>query len=1025
MLCFYSNGEKIPLQHIVSNYFVTRKSDGNNVLSFNLSKDSDEYKLISNETTVEDDENRYLVKKINGEKFECSLDLDFLKATVHVAFNSGSKLLSQILEEHLPQGWSIQNANVRSIFRTTKFDYCTDYDIIQSCMKTYDVLLVWKLIERTVIVIAPELVEPSGEYLTDELNLKKVSYKSETTGFVTRLYAYGKDGLSFADINDGKPYVDSNSYSSKVVCVEDAQKMVNELAMPVTTYECDVIDIAKQKPDEYGFLDFKLHEVVTLVDRDRNVKVNHHIVQYKEYPDEPDRNVITLSAVAETITSSMQKIQSELTDKIGETEYTLDYRLKEATDRITNCLEGHVFIRHNEILIMDTEDPQTATSLWRWTYGGLGYSNHGYNGPYALAITNDGQIVADRITAGELNGAILKANSVQAQSISQTFKQSIADDIDYCRTTVEQEFTLADAQLKSVIGSSTNKYNTTGKTIDFYGYGLSADEVTTDTGVSAVGNADKYFLNQNNGYLYKSNNAVWVLQEQLTLETDDIRTSITQTSKEISLKVASTSTNFTKNLICPSKHTAISDDIENLVIDDSTGAISFDITGGMLYSIVWSGSSLGLILGHTYVLSLSNLVVSAGIVEYRNNRGGAVIEELRLNQVGDLELEFTYTYEGYFLLKLYNTQYLNSLSISHLMIRDVDIEDGTFSAYVDPGRYLCSQITLSDEQIELNAGRLIYNGGKCTIEADGTLSATAGVFTNCSIIGGTLKVETSGQGDSVIELKYVDSYSTISTTLSPYQTTYKAQSPGSTLMYTNVDYAGFHIQSDNYTYTDATSYSVATNEILCDKITHRSSNSIVLDVANYLTYGQTCMIGISSKPMRLAATQVIVSNGDINLLKYDNTNNISYGVSLAGDVAFRLYNDEVSVGISSKVLRFYGSNVLLSNGGAVTSDARKKHSIEPLDSRYLELIRMLKPKRFKYNSCSNDRYHIGLIAQDLKKAMEKCGLYYDDLAAFLDIKEDGSEYAIRYGEITALLLEYVKYLENRVDKLVHGFERSA
>lgn len=56
-----------------------------------------------------------------------------------------------------------------------------------------------------------------------------------------------------------------------------------------------------------------------------------------------------------------------------------------------------------EILILvDGTNVETATKLWRWNAGGLGYSKNGYSGPYELAMTADGAIVADMITTGTL-----------------------------------------------------------------------------------------------------------------------------------------------------------------------------------------------------------------------------------------------------------------------------------------------------------------------------------------------------------------------------------------------------------------------------------------------------------------------------------------------------------------------------------------------------------------------------------------------------------------------------------------------
>lgn len=94
-----------------------------------------------------------------------------------------------------------------------------------------------------------------------------------------------------------------------------------------------------------------------------------------------------------------------------------------ATGWITGNRGGYVVMRDSngdrqpdEILIMDTPDIQTAQKVWRWNNGGLGYSSSGYNGPYTTAITQDGAIVASFITAGILNGSIIKTGRIQGQT---------------------------------------------------------------------------------------------------------------------------------------------------------------------------------------------------------------------------------------------------------------------------------------------------------------------------------------------------------------------------------------------------------------------------------------------------------------------------------------------------------------------------------------------------------------------------------------------------------------------------------
>lgn len=117
-------------------------------------------------------------------------------------------------------------------------------------------------------------------------------------------------------------------------------------------------------------------------------------------------------------------VQSNLTDTIVNASKSLAEKpstsamtnaIAHATEMITGNLGGYVILhdsnsdgKPDEILIMNTEDIETATEVWRWNKNGLGYANS-YDGSYDTAITQDGQIVADFITAGVLNASVVKA----------------------------------------------------------------------------------------------------------------------------------------------------------------------------------------------------------------------------------------------------------------------------------------------------------------------------------------------------------------------------------------------------------------------------------------------------------------------------------------------------------------------------------------------------------------------------------------------------------------------------------------
>lgn len=97
--------------------------------------------------------------------------------------------------------------------------------------------------------------------------------------------------------------------------------------------------------------------------------------------------------------------------------------INNATSLITGNLGGYLIIHDSnddgypdELLIMNTSDISTATKVWRFNVSGLGYSNTGYSGNYGLALTMDGEIVADKITTGTLHSIIIESDNYVANT---------------------------------------------------------------------------------------------------------------------------------------------------------------------------------------------------------------------------------------------------------------------------------------------------------------------------------------------------------------------------------------------------------------------------------------------------------------------------------------------------------------------------------------------------------------------------------------------------------------------------------
>lgn len=128
----------------------------------------------------------------------------------------------------------------------------------------------------------------------------------------------------------------------------------------------------------------------------------------------PEANTITLGstqvqAMSGSAVSSNAEILKRIED-IPPPSQVIDEAVKNATEILNNALNGHIVKHKDELLIMDTADLKTATKVWRWNLNGLAYSNKGYKGPYEMAMTMDGSIVANRITTGTLKGGKVHFN---------------------------------------------------------------------------------------------------------------------------------------------------------------------------------------------------------------------------------------------------------------------------------------------------------------------------------------------------------------------------------------------------------------------------------------------------------------------------------------------------------------------------------------------------------------------------------------------------------------------------------------
>lgn len=144
--------------------------------------------------------------------------------------------------------------------------------------------------------------------------------------------------------------------------------------------------------------------------------------------------------------------------------------------------------------------------------------------------------------------------------------------------------------------------------------------------------------------------------------------------------------------------------------------------------------------------------------------------------------------------------------------------------------------------------------------------------------------------------------------------------------------------------------------------------------------------------------------------------NISSGanVYIASAYGTRLQLDQQAAKI--------GPTVWATDGTVIySSDRNVKNSIEYDLSKYRQFLLDLKPCRFKYNNGQSDRFHVGLIAQDVEQSLIDNNLDSKEFAGWCKMENLDAKgtytYGIRYDDIVPLNTMMIQELVRRVTAL--------
>lgn len=206
----------------------------------------------------------------------------------------------------LGTGWTVGNVTVTTK-RTWQCAEKNALSILRAVQNIYGGDLVFDSANRQVHLLTFSGTD-SGALFSYRKNLKSIQRVVDTRELVTRLYAYGKDGMTFASINGGKEYVEDYTFSSEVkVSTLDCSSLTNpyqmleyakmrlaEYSKPRVSYVLSAMDLSALTGYEHEA--WKLGDIVTVDDKELGLLVKTRVVRRQYNLQEPWKTVIELSS---------------------------------------------------------------------------------------------------------------------------------------------------------------------------------------------------------------------------------------------------------------------------------------------------------------------------------------------------------------------------------------------------------------------------------------------------------------------------------------------------------------------------------------------------------------------------------------------------------------------------------------------------------------------------------------------------------------------------------------------------------
>ena len=980
---------------------------------------------IKNEYYIRTETDEYVVKENakaqNGfRSITARLNLEEIEAKTWKTFTASDSTAKEMADLALADtGWTCISSVPVGKRRNIAMVRVNAYQVLERITEAFICEIQWDTIGKKVY-LKEQVGGDKGAYFISGLNLKEVSDTFDSYDFATEIIPIGEDGLEITEINGGKNYLSNHQYSAKKITViwedgsytdanalkEDAAYRLGEISKPKKTVQAKVIDLAKMKPG-YGVLSYSVGDTVWLIDQETGTREKQRITKTVEYLDAPEKNTCDISNTVLSFEDMQKKLlaAAECVSNITTGNGTVK---GESVDKI----DISQVVGVDDLLLGDLKDI-TADYIYVRKELGAVYAAIGV-GDFTTVNTNNltvntradiSLLYATELHADNTYGDYAKYRVVEADNISALAAK--IDELQASNITVEYlqanyaQIDLANVKTQSVANLFVEVGLLESATIvngHITGY-LDSVSINANTIKAGTLSVDRLVLNGTEESLIFALNNIGELTSthcdtldgglltKRTVTADHIVAG-TITANEIAAG-AITADKITANAITANKIAAGAITADKI----AARAITADkISVNSLEAIV--AKIGGFTIGASYLANNTTTLGTTANSVYLGIDGISCGTAFKVGKTGALNCTSADI-----------TGKLTSRTSTDTMV--IDAASIVTTNYINGAAYKKTTITSTQVSVGVtsNSGTYLsemginikYNGNSIFSVLDGTMACSQKAY-----FQGGLDAKTIQENGTALSSKY--------------------QAKGS--------YAAAN-HTHNYAAANHThSYLPLSGGTL--------TGNLVLNNARAL----------QGKNSSGALCQLLILNSG---------NNFHIGPYAESDQkpAVFLHGEGSQYDFLSGIFRSNKSNairlgdsshlwqaVYAKNGTIQTSDRTKKHNIQDIPDKYIDLFYKLKPKIYMFHD--GDRIHVGAISQDVEEALHTLGMsamefggFCKDIRYEYEYNEDGHEiestkrpatdqegnviydYSMRYQEFTFMHIEATHRLK-RENEILKG-----